>query len=53
VVGSVTQWDADEAIGTTLRGVAKDVQGIHFNIAPTFSILSTDVLAEDARQKAR
>lgn len=50
VVGPITQRDANEAIGHALRSIEKGVQGIEFNVVPTFSALPADVLEEAARQ---
>ena len=51
VVVTVTQRDADQAIGNALRGIARGVQGIEFYVVPTFSALPADALAEATEQK--
>lgn len=51
VVGSVTQRNADEAIGGAIRGIERGIQGVSIHVCHSFANLPADVLAEAASQK--
>ena len=51
VMGSVTQRDANEAIGRALAGIERGVQGVSIHVAQSFANLPADALAEATNQK--